>query len=375
MKFTRFIALISAAVLCSCTGKIDTGGDDVPPVPPFETLVLRASTTVIEADGSDAVQLAVLADGEPVTEGVRLYDGLTNMPLDLPSMTFTTTTPGNYYFWAAYGTKHTEMIQIRAVDFELPDLPADPDPENTSFVKRVLLTQFTGTGCGYCPGMITILRNIFADEDYSSRLVHTAAHTYSSSDPAYFEQRIDQAFGVIGYPTLVVDMCLSTGDYTRENMVRQMIDEAYERTEVKAGIAATTRYEGNTLVVLTSVKAAQTSEYRVAAWVLEDGIEGRQTNNFPDLWTGDFDIHDNCLRYADGRNTILDYTGFTLGTLESGQTAEYVFSIDFKESWVAENCHVVVFVTVPDENGKYSVNNVIDMPLNGTYPFEYAAAE
>ena len=66
--------------------------------------------------------------------------------------------------------------------------------------------------------------------------------------------------------------------------------------------------------------------------------------------------------------TNIDYSGFSLGTVEAGQTSEYVFTIDLDEDWVADNCHVVVFVTVPDEKGRYySVTNAVDVPLEGIW--------
>ena len=101
-------------------------------------LVLLASDMIIQANGEDAVQLTVLSDGEPVTEGVRLYDGKTNKLLELPDMTFTTTETGEYSFWAAYGTSHTDIVSVTAIGFPVPELPEDPDPENTSFSRKIL---------------------------------------------------------------------------------------------------------------------------------------------------------------------------------------------------------------------------------------------
>ena len=123
MNNIRTVILFAAmsASLWSCGTGIVRHDDD--PTPSVEKLEIRASTTVIEADGTDAVQLEVLADGVPVTEGVRLYDGATNLAIELPSMTFTTTEPGTYYFWAAYGTAHTEQLKVTAVGFDLPSLP------------------------------------------------------------------------------------------------------------------------------------------------------------------------------------------------------------------------------------------------------------
>lgn len=368
MKFLRFFVVMTAAVaaFASCNSGNYTPKDKV------ESLVLVPSKTVMEADGTDAVHFEVLADGVPVTEDIRLYDGASNALLDLPSMTFTTTEAGTYYFWAAYGTVQSERISVTAVDFELPEIPEDPLPESTSFRRRVLLTEFTGTGCGYCPGMITILQNVFADEEYSSKVVHSVAHTYNSSDPAYLSQRLEQAMGVNGYPTVVADMYISYNNYNLEDGLRQMIDEAYGRSTAKAGIAVATKYEDNTAVVFVSVKAAEAGEFRVGAWLLEDGIYGVQNNYNPGYWTGDYTIHDNCIRYADSRVSNVDYSGFSLGTLQAGQTAEYVFTIQLDDKWVKENCHVVVFVTTPEDKLGYTVNNAVNVTLGDSLQYEYS---
>ena len=148
----------------------DNGDDGNDPVGSTE-LVLLASEMIIHANGEDAVEFTVLSNGEPVTEGIRFYDG-SSKQIELPDMKFTTTEPGTYSFWAAYGTSHTDIVTITAIGFPVPELPEDPEPENTSFARRVLLTQFTGTGCGYCPGMIELLRSVMADNSaYSLPLI------------------------------------------------------------------------------------------------------------------------------------------------------------------------------------------------------------
>lgn len=368
MNFFRFflLTLAFAPVFSSCDSGKYTPEDKV------ESLVLSPSKTVIEANGTDAVHFEVLADGVPVTENIRLYDGVTNALLDLPSMTFTTTEAGTYYFWAAYGTVQSERISVTAVDFELPELPEDPMPESTSFRRRVLLTQFTGTGCGYCPGMITLLRNVLADDEYSSKVVHAAAHTYNASDPAYLSQRLEQSMGVSGYPMVVADMYLGYNNYNLESGLRLTVDEAYERCGAKAGISVATECDGNTAVVFAAVKAAETAEFRVGAWLLEDGIYGVQYNYNPGYWTGDYNTHDNCIRYADSRVSNVDYSGYSLGTLQAGQTAEYVFTIKLDDKWVKENCHVAVFVTTPEDKLGYTVNNAVDVPLGESLQYEYS---
>lgn len=370
MKKYELAAVLAAGLLSfsACDGLVDDGGNGG--VTPSGDLVLNASKTIIQANGDDAAVFEVLYNGEPVTDGVTIYDDDNNV-VDLPSLTFTTTETGTYSFWAAYGTSFTETVTVTAIGFAVPELPDDPQPESTSFARKVLLTQFTGTGCGYCPGMITLLRSVLADEDYASRTVLAAAHQYNSSDPAYLSSAdLAGAMGVGSYPSLVADMSLTFTNYTSESGLRSLIDNCYNGTQALAGIAASAQFDGGTLVVTASVKAAETADFRIGAWLLEDGIYGQQSNYNQAAWTGDYNTHDNCIRIADSRVSNYNYTGHSLGTIEAGETAEYAFVMDLDDSWVTENLHLVIFVTTPDGNS-WTVNNAVACDADGTVAFDY----
>ena len=382
MKLTEYLVLLCAGfaafTACSLTGE-DPNGPVVPGPGPGTSdgdLVLKVSPQVIQANGTDEALITVYQDGVAVTEGVQLYDG-NNSPIDLPDMKFTTTEAGTYSFWASLGTKNTDVVKVTAIDFPVPDLPEDPEPDNASFSRKVLLTQFTGTGCGFCPGMITTLRNIMSDEACSSKFLLAVAHTYNGNDPAYLdpEYQLDQAMGVSNYPYIVADMYLGFNNYNSPAALEMVIDQAYSYAEAKAGIAVSSSLDGNTLVVRAQVKAAETSEYRIGAWLLEDGIKGDQANNRPNTWTGDFNTHDNCIRIADSKVNNIDFTGYTLGTIAAGQTAEHAFVMTLDEEWVKENCHLILFVTVPDrERNAYVVNNAVACSISGDAPYQYEKA-
>lgn len=236
----------------------------------------------------------------------------------------------------------------------------------------MLLTQFTGTGCGYCPGMITLLRNLMEDEGYSSRMILAACHSYNSDDPAYLTDRLDQAMGVSGYPMVVADMYLAYNNYYNLSGLKNVIDQAYGRNDTKAGISARAELDGNTLVVLASVKAATASEFRIGAWLLEDGISGRQSNYNQAAWNGDYDTHDNCIRIADSKVSNINFTGYSLGSIDERETAEYAFVMTLEDDWVAENCKVVLFVTSADEGSKnYSVDNAVACGIDSEVSFMY----
>lgn len=143
--FDMCAAFAAMTALCSCNGLVDDEGSGNGHVASGD-LSLTVSATVIQANGEDEAKFEVLYLGEPVTEGVTIYDGNNNV-VDLPSLTFTAAEPGSYSFWAAYGTAYSETVTVTAIDFPVPVLPEDPDPDNLSFSRRVMLTQFTGTGC------------------------------------------------------------------------------------------------------------------------------------------------------------------------------------------------------------------------------------
>ena len=372
MKKSFVLTAAFAAGLLSfsaCDGLVDNGNGGGT-TPGGGGLVLNVSKSIIQANGTDAAVLEVLYNDEPVTEGVTIYDADNNI-VELENMTFTTTQTGTYKFWASYGTSFTETVTVTAIAFEVPVLPDDPQPEATAFARKVFLTQFTGTGCGYCPGMITILRSVLADEDYSSRVVLAAVHQYNSDDPAYLsDANLASAMGVQGFPSVVADMNLMFTNYNSESALKTLIDNSYNRTAALAGISASAHSDGNTLVVTASVKAAQTAEFRVGAWLLEDGIYGSQSNYRPSVWTGDYNTHDNCVRIADSRVSSSNYTGYSLGTISAGETAEHAFVMTLDESWVTENLHLVLFVTTPEGNS-WVVNNAVACPVNGTVEFDY----
>lgn len=112
------------------------------------------------------------------------------------------------------------MLSINALEYSVPAVPADPDPSKTSFRKRVLLTQFTSTGCTYCPIIVGLLRELSNDKVYSGRFVLGASHADmtdypNGDDPASFSGVAEfmSTFDVRGFPTLTADLGESLSNY------------------------------------------------------------------------------------------------------------------------------------------------------------------
>ena len=375
MKNLKFLAIMFAALFAfsACGEQGDTGeltGE----------LTLKANPTMILADGEYPSELEVYVGNKRVYSGVTFYDEEDNL-LDLPNMQFTATDEGTYTIWAAWGDKFSNTVTITAVE-EFPlatEIPADPNPASTSFVRKIMLTQFTGTDCGFCPYLVNIIRGLPAS--YQKHYILTVAHRYNGSDKAYLQAALEQSVALPGYPALVADLYAIESGYLNSGPYSAMIQAAINREKAKAGIAVCASYNDKTRMVSVKaeVKAAVTENFRIGAWVLESNIYSQQYN--PKGVSGyNYDIHDNCIRLVESKVSNSDYTGLYLGEIKAGEKKLYEFNaanMVLDPSWKAENCHVVVFITTKGDgsgNGTLNdwyVNNVVECPLNSAVAYQY----
>ena len=335
-------------------------------------LSIEADTYVITADGISAAYITVKNGSEVVTDGVKFYDA-NNKPTDLiEDMVFTTTTPGEYTFWASYKTLHTDKITIKAISAQIPSLPGDPAPSSSSFQKRVLITQYTGTGCGWCPIMISVLRAFNDDPEYKDKGVITALHSYNKNDPMYLSTSLNSAMNISGYPAVNFNLIKSSSmTVTKRDPAAELqlyflpaFDKQYKK-QAKAGISVASLIDGNQLVLNIETKAAVSGEYKVAAWLMEDNIKAGQANNGISSEEG-FNTHHNAIRAIAGP----DFYGYGTKLEKNGKYRQlYVFDLD--ETWKREDLHFAVLVSYRESTG-YEVTNVINCIPEETYPYEYA---
>ncbi len=382
--------LMAAAMLFSCE---KPNGDD------SETgaLTLTSDKNLIQTFGGDFATLTVKLGDDVVTEGVTFFDDKNNI-LDIKDFKFSTSKAGEHVIWANYGTSNTDPISIKAISVEIPATPADPKPNSTEFKTRALVTEFTTTGCTYCPNMKTLLHTALENPSTADQVVLTACHSgliNNVKDPAYVRTEYDDFCGVSGFPYLCCDMYMGFNNYTTPvNEVIAMFDELCSvKEEGAAGIAVNSSLVDGQLVAKVTLKAAQTATYRIGAFLLEDNVYGQQVSASAD-WMHN---HDGVIRYIDSKYTNkagkAQFYGHSVGNVAEGKTADYVFVWDLDKIWeegsnygelyggcawepfVEENLHLAVFVSTigSDDKGNefYFVNNVIDCPINGNTPYEY----
>ena len=349
---------------------VDDSKDPVTPPSPGEGLTFTLSKQVIQANGEDVSEFIVKFDGLVLTEGYSIYDENDNKVDNIKS--FSTTTTGEYQFWASYKSSSTDLVKVKAIGIPVPTLPADPNPEATNFNKRILLTNFTGTGCQYCPNMTRNITEALNDPVYAEKTIWCVAHTFNQSDPAYLAQcpQLAQAFSVSSYPSVIFDFTYKSNDYNSLNAaaIHDILDQLSAKP-ANAGVAAKAEIvedaDGKKIALHVAVKAAEEGVYNVGAWLMEDSIKGRQAGLNKVI------NHNNAVRIADSRAGSRNYTGIELGKIAKGKTAEHVFIMNIEDKWKLENCHLAVFVTQNKEH-KIAVTNAVRCPIDGELLFDYA---
>ena len=383
-----FIISVVSILSFSCDG-VDTpvdggtgsGNNTVPGVDAPSVLTLDANTFYIKADGADKSTFVVSLDGVVLTEGYTISQIVDGQLQDYTADGWVSSVEAEARFVAFYEKDEERLessaITVKAVNYDVPVTVADPKPSSYDFVRRLFMVQFTGTECVNCPKMKQELESFLSKEANSSRVVLASAHCgiYTETDPARIDIPLDGALGANVKPSLVLDFN-TTASYRVEwgdnfpSQLTQKFERLYQLSPALAGISVNSVIDGEKLRAKVSVKVAESSKFRVGAWILEDGIEGIQTGA-PDQ---SYNIHNNCVRAVQGEVAANeDYSGFSLGQLSKGDRVEYMFEFDIEQKWVLENCRLVVFITTPNTRGdKYFVNNVIDCgTLTGQTAYDY----
>lgn len=363
------LLLASAVMLVSCEKQ---GGDDVDMK---EKLYVTSDRNVIRSDGEDAAVFTAVIGGKDVTSETVFY--LKKDMTQLSGNRLTVTSVGLHEVIAMYGTFYTEdPVVVTAIDMAIPAVAKDDEPGNTSFVHRAFLNQFTGTACGYCPGMVRALRAAFEDEETKEKTVLAAIHSYAAGDPAY----ITSCPKAAGYPYLQIDMATSFSydqdPYAESGLLKRIVEER-TASPAKVGISANPVLEGDVLAVTVEVKAAYEGEYNLGVWFMQDNVYGQQADKLG-IVAGDntFNYHHNCVRVCDSRY-LNSYVGYPLGKIKVGETASrtFVLTID-KTAWKLKDMndiHFAAFVTSTTADGQYyEVVNAVDCPYNEPVPYEYS---
>lgn len=217
--------------------------------------------------------------------------------------------------------------------------------------------------------MIASLKTLAEDDAYAAKYHHVAAHSYNQSDPAYSKaaENLSQAFCDGYYPELTFNLTKeSTGTSLAVDVIKSHIDNLHQDA-ADAGIAASVLQTGSSLGVNVQVKASKENKYRIAVWVLEDGIRARQDGALED-W---MNTHGNAVRAMAGSTLNLRIYGENVDALKKGETAEKSFTVNLEDGWDPESCKVLVLVNAATDDGRYNLANCAICPIGESISYKY----
>ena len=360
MKLAKFFALALAALAFVGCGEPTPDGPDVKPT---GDAVLVANNNSVEVN--TPIEFTVTAaDGTDLTADAVIYDKSNDYAV--VENPFTPTMDGDYEFYAVVGDIITNTVKVSVVP-TIPALPEDSAPANTVFNHRILLIDHTGTTCGACPHMMKALKTVSETGDYHSKYYEAMAHSYSNGDPAFSgaASMVSNHHGVSNYPTLTYNFYHTTQSSYNDAHIMGQIDALWKAEGADAGIAAAATLASKSVVVNTEVKAAVANDYRITAWLLEDGIYAKQTNATEE-W---MNTHDNAIRQ---RVSSDDISGVDLGTLAVGETKSTALTLNIiGNKWNRDNLKVMVIVSAKNAKGQFEVANVAICPMNNVVTYDY----
>lgn len=202
---------------------------------------------------------------------------------------YTPQTAGVIDVVATYNGLTSNTLQITVL--ELP----------TKFTKNVLIEDYTGTWCGWCPRVAYGVEQVEAATDKSITVaIHRGSPSTSSSthDPYNFNATaLENIINLEGYPTAMLDRT-TVWAYPEPSNVNQVVNLANEEADL--GLALAPVLSNNNISLDVNVKfGTAVANPKLVVYVLENDLFYDQVNYTSYYGGGDILAnfeHDNVLR-------------------------------------------------------------------------------
>jgi thiol-disulfide isomerase/thioredoxin len=328
-------------------------------------LVLSVDKASISANSTDTATFTVKQLGVDVTSKVRIcISGGTC----LVGNAFTTTTAGDYEFYAYYANNpdnKSNTVTVTAIS----DTPSVDFDATKALHKNVTFFTFTATWCEPCnifKGYMSNMESDYGDNIVEINFYHSESETSVASNlEAISVSQLDAEgrFDVKGYPTLFAELDVEVGTpgYIPTQTETQNSYTKYVAYPAKTGIRVDSKIVGNKINATVTVGAKEADTYQIGALLIEDNIVAYQNGS------GNNYNHTNVLR-AKGMDNIF---GEALGTMSVGETLSKIYNFDIASNYDRSNLYIVIYTLYKNSNGKWMIANSVKAPVEGTTDFKY----
>lgn len=271
--------------------------------------------------------------------------------------TFSSATPAAHEVYASYEVEgETYTTTTRPFEVFVPK-------------RKVVIEDYTGTWCGYCPGVAVAIEEIRA---VTSDVSIVSIHKQSSamSDPLHFE-RVGELQEMFDIPNSFPKAQLNrTEAWINSFDINQVLPMVGTNTDVAIGIHS--ELSGSNLSVKVDVvyENGSTAGDKIVVYLLENGIVSPQTNYFDRTPGHPYEGMGNPIEnyvHNDGmRDPLSNLFGDPLPELSAFEKYTKTYDFSVPSHYVGENLSFVIMVVDADNNAKNSQNAWI----NETKPFE-----
>ena len=243
-----------------------------------------------------------------------------------------------------FGVVRTGKIKLSAIKSE--DVIVTVAQSSSEFVRRSLVTKFTGTWCGYCPFMSFAIEG--AIETFGDAIV--PLYIYSGSDSLDSDGTLATTLKVTGLPSGIVDYRAFFSNYNEvsdtQAQLEALVQETLDSYPSASGFKGKTSISGGKLNIEVSVLSTVTEpDMKLAVVVMENGLVAKQefygtASDYPEIDFKNY-VHDHVARV---------WPSGSLGEslpVEAGKPVTKTYSVDLGSGWVAGNLEVAFFTIRP----------------------------
>lgn len=258
MKNTTLLLLFSILLFIGCGGD---EGDTINGEASYKSLEISADIDEVEV--TESVTFKVLADDViNVTPQAEIYVNNSKIEGD----TFKATSEGELRVYAKVGATKSNEITIKAI------------PLGERYQKYVLVEDFTGTWCGWCPKVFNAVEKA---KEQTNDIIFVAAHLSSSTDQDpmdnNYARQLAREMSISGIPAAFLDRG-DQWDTDKSSNTTPLLDILKKNAPV--GISMSSELKDDKIKVGVKVKFGKkfAKKLNLTLLILEDGIIHDQVN-------------------------------------------------------------------------------------------------
>lgn len=212
-----------------------------------------------------------------------------------------------------------------------------------NYSKKILVTKFTGTWCGYCPLMNEAL--IYIEDNFNYDFTVCSFHLNDEFTIPESKSLASQ-FQITDLPSAVIDY-----RYTSTQTIMSLtniFNRALISNKAVCGIGLDTKISGNTLTINANMKFGVEGRYKICVLLLEDKLKSDNVTGS----LGGSGIYDDV-----ARKFLTDFLGKQIGEVAAGEEKTYSFTTHIPPNWDKNNLKVVAYLMRANKSGTFYVNN------------------